>query len=96
MRISRPLKLCAGCCWCASADCCSFSLFVEAPVGNPIGSIHQALVFTQLLLCLQSIFSTRYCFKGFFLRKNCLAFLLTRHFKLNHLTANHVGNLNTW
>jgi len=42
MRISRPLKLCAGCCWCASADCCSFSLFVEAPVGNPIGSIHQA------------------------------------------------------
>ena len=56
MRIFRPLKLCAGCCWCASADICSFSLFVEAPVGNPIGSVHQALVFTQVLLSLHDFF----------------------------------------
>lgn len=41
MRVVRPFKCCAGCCWCADAECCSFNIQVEAPPGNVIGSIHQ-------------------------------------------------------
>lgn len=41
MRVYRPFKCCAGCCWCASADCCAHETFVEAPPGTPIGSVRQ-------------------------------------------------------
>jgi len=41
IRITRPFQCCAGCCWCADAECCSFRLQIEAPEGNVIGSIHQ-------------------------------------------------------
>jgi len=41
MSLTRPFKCCAGCCWCAKADCCSDLIRIEAPPGNPIGSIHQ-------------------------------------------------------
>ncbi|XP_070561767.1 phospholipid scramblase 2-like [Ptychodera flava] len=41
MRISRNFKCCAGCCWCAGADCCAFEVQVEAPVGQVIGYVRQ-------------------------------------------------------
>jgi hypothetical protein len=42
MRIVRPFKCCAGCCWCASpGGCCSQELQVEAPVGTVIGYVKQ-------------------------------------------------------
>jgi len=41
MRVTRPFKLCAGCCWCADADCCSCEIQVEAPPGQVIGSVRQ-------------------------------------------------------
>ena len=32
MRVTRELKLCAGCCWFASCcDCCSYELKIESP-----------------------------------------------------------------
>ncbi|XP_022096954.1 phospholipid scramblase 2-like [Acanthaster planci] len=42
LRISRELKICGGCCWCANADCCAMDIAVEAPVGNVIGYVRQA------------------------------------------------------
>nr|CAB3264958.1 phospholipid scramblase 1-like [Phallusia mammillata] len=42
IRINRPFQCCAGCCWCANADCCALTLSVESPVGNTIGSIRQS------------------------------------------------------
>ena len=44
MRATREFKCCAGCCWCASADCCAFEMMVEAPVGTTVGYIRQASV----------------------------------------------------
>lgn len=41
MSLTRPLKCCPACSWCAGAECCSDLIRVEAPPGNPIGSIHQ-------------------------------------------------------
>ncbi|XP_067946927.1 phospholipid scramblase 2-like [Watersipora subatra] len=42
MKVNREFKCCAGCNWCASADCCAMVVTVEAPVGNIIGSVRQA------------------------------------------------------
>uniref|UniRef100_A0A914URN6 Phospholipid scramblase n=1 Tax=Plectus sambesii TaxID=2011161 RepID=A0A914URN6_9BILA len=41
MKIYRPFKCFAGCCWCAALDCCAHETFIEAPVGVPIGSVRQ-------------------------------------------------------
>lgn len=41
MRIERPFKCLAGCCWCAGDGCSAFELHVEAPVGNVIGYVRQ-------------------------------------------------------
>jgi len=41
MRVVRPFKCCAGCCWCANGECCSLNIQVESPPGNLIGSVHQ-------------------------------------------------------
>ncbi|XP_074653854.1 phospholipid scramblase 1-like isoform X2 [Tubulanus polymorphus] len=41
IRIHRPFKCCAGCCWCADTDCCAQELHIEAPVGNVIGYVRQ-------------------------------------------------------
>uniref|UniRef100_A0A914VNU3 Phospholipid scramblase n=1 Tax=Plectus sambesii TaxID=2011161 RepID=A0A914VNU3_9BILA len=41
MKIYRPFKCFAGCCWCATLDSCAHETFVEAPVGVPIGSVRQ-------------------------------------------------------
>lgn len=41
LRISREFKCCAGCCWCANADCCAWEVQIEAPAGNVIGSVRQ-------------------------------------------------------
>lgn len=42
MRIVRPFKCCAGCCWCVQpGNCCSMELQVEAPVGTVIGYVKQ-------------------------------------------------------
>jgi len=45
IRIVRPFKCCAGCCWCADKECCSFNVIVESPPGNVIGSIRQSRSF---------------------------------------------------
>lgn len=42
IRLTRPFKCCAGCCWCANADHCAFTIDVESPVGTPIGQIRQS------------------------------------------------------
>jgi len=42
MRVVRPFKCCAGCCWCADQDCCSSCIQIESPPGTAIGSIHQS------------------------------------------------------
>lgn len=42
MLIRREFKCCAGCCWCASADCCGYEITVEAPVGTVVGYVRQA------------------------------------------------------
>lgn len=39
--VKREFKCCAGCCWCANADCCAFELQVEAPPGQVIGYVRQ-------------------------------------------------------
>ena len=41
MHVRREFKCCAGCCWCACANCCALELQVEAPPGNVIGYIRQ-------------------------------------------------------
>jgi len=41
IRVTRPFKCCAGCCWCADTNCCSMMIRVEAPEGNLIGTINQ-------------------------------------------------------
>jgi len=45
MRLTREFKCCAGCCWCADADCCGFEVEVESPPGNVIGKIRQRTSF---------------------------------------------------
>lgn len=43
IRLTRPFKCCAGCCWCAGVDpCCSHEIIVEAPPGTMIGKVCQA------------------------------------------------------
>ncbi|XP_033642202.1 phospholipid scramblase 2-like [Asterias rubens] len=42
MRVSREFKCCAGCCWCAAADCCAMEVAIEAPVGQVVGYVRQA------------------------------------------------------
>uniref|UniRef100_F7A786 Phospholipid scramblase n=2 Tax=Ciona intestinalis TaxID=7719 RepID=F7A786_CIOIN len=42
IRMNREFKCCAGCCWCANSDCCSYSINVESPVGTPLGTIRQS------------------------------------------------------
>jgi len=44
IRVTREFKCCAGCCWCANMQCCSYSVKVEAPVGTVIGYVKQAWV----------------------------------------------------
>ncbi|XP_064641883.1 phospholipid scramblase 2-like isoform X2 [Lineus longissimus] len=43
MRIVRPCKCLAGCCWCATRDCdtCALELQVEAPPGEVVGYVRQ-------------------------------------------------------
>ncbi|XP_077998873.1 phospholipid scramblase 2-like [Glandiceps talaboti] len=41
IRVTREFKCCAGCCWCASADCCGFEVKVEAPIGTTVGYVRQ-------------------------------------------------------
>jgi len=41
IRLERKFKCCAGCCWCANADCCAFELAVEAPPGEIVGYVRQ-------------------------------------------------------
>ncbi|XP_038061948.1 phospholipid scramblase 1-like [Patiria miniata] len=41
MRLVRPFKCCAGCCWCADAACCSYEINIESPPGQVIGSVRQ-------------------------------------------------------
>ncbi|XP_022085440.1 phospholipid scramblase 1-like [Acanthaster planci] len=41
IRIERPFKCWAGCCWCANVDCCSWEVNVESPPGYRIGRIRQ-------------------------------------------------------
>ena len=42
MRISRKLKFCAGCCWCAGlCSCCSYEVAIESPPGQVIGYVKQ-------------------------------------------------------
>ncbi|XP_076823563.1 phospholipid scramblase 1-like [Clavelina lepadiformis] len=45
IRLNRPFKCCAGCCWCANSDGCAFTIDVEAPVGTVIGQIRQSQSF---------------------------------------------------
>ncbi|CAH1776139.1 unnamed protein product [Owenia fusiformis] len=42
IRCRRPFKCCAGCCWCASAECCAYTLIVETPAGEVLGTVRQA------------------------------------------------------
>ncbi|XP_070561763.1 phospholipid scramblase 1-like [Ptychodera flava] len=42
IRVNREFKCCAGCCWCANADCCAMEVAVEAPVGTVVGYVRQA------------------------------------------------------
>jgi len=51
IRMNRPFKCCAGCCWCANADGCSMTIDVESPAGNVIGSIRQSYV-ALFLVCM--------------------------------------------
>ena len=44
MKVEREFKCCAGCCWCAFAECCRYEVTVEAPVGTPVGYIRQSYV----------------------------------------------------
>jgi len=39
--IERPFKCCAGCCWCASADCCSMELTIKDSQGQLLGHVKQ-------------------------------------------------------
>jgi hypothetical protein len=41
MTVRREFKCCAGCCWCANADCCAFEVTVEAPPGQVVGFVRQ-------------------------------------------------------
>ncbi|XP_022100005.1 phospholipid scramblase 1-like isoform X2 [Acanthaster planci] len=41
IRVIRPFKCCAGCCWCADADCCACEILIEAPPGQVVGSVRQ-------------------------------------------------------
>jgi len=41
IKVHRDFKCCAGCAWCASADCCAFTVDVEAPVGQRVAYIRQ-------------------------------------------------------
>ncbi|XP_038060625.1 phospholipid scramblase 1-like [Patiria miniata] len=41
IRVERPFKWCAGCCWFANADCCAWEVNVESPPGNIIGRVRQ-------------------------------------------------------
>jgi len=41
IRIVRDFKCCAGCCWCASSNCCAMELTIECPPGNPVGTVKQ-------------------------------------------------------
>ncbi|XP_076807212.1 phospholipid scramblase 2-like isoform X2 [Clavelina lepadiformis] len=45
IRVTRPFKCWAGCCWCANADCCSYNIEIEAPVGQVIGRVRQSQSF---------------------------------------------------
>lgn len=67
IRLTRPFKCCAGCCWCANADCCAFTIDVESPVGTVIGQIRQSWddLFKQNiknLLRIESVFIRTCCF----------------------------------
>lgn len=42
IRVTREFKCCAGCGWCAGADCCAMEITVEAPVGVVVGHVRQA------------------------------------------------------
>ena len=44
IRVSREYKGCAGCCWCAFADCCAHEITIEAPVGQVVGYVRQKYV----------------------------------------------------
>lgn len=41
IRLVRPFKCCAGCCWCADTACCSMEIRVECPPGQIIGTVKQ-------------------------------------------------------
>ncbi|XP_033642110.1 phospholipid scramblase 1-like [Asterias rubens] len=41
IRLVRPFQCCAGCCWCADKDICSYRISVESPPGTVIGTIRQ-------------------------------------------------------
>ncbi|XP_071500941.1 phospholipid scramblase 1-like [Diadema antillarum] len=45
MRVVREFKCCAGCCWCADNDHCSFFIAVESPPGSVIGYVKQTQSF---------------------------------------------------
>ncbi|XP_013384452.1 phospholipid scramblase 2 isoform X1 [Lingula anatina] len=42
VRVNREFKCCAGCCWCAGADCCAMEVSVESPPGQVVGHVRQA------------------------------------------------------
>jgi len=44
-QVNREFKFCAGCCWFADKDCCSWDVQVETTPGNIIGIIAQAQSF---------------------------------------------------
>lgn len=46
IQVTRPLKACAGCCWCADAvSCCSHEVTVESPPGYVVGKVRQTKSF---------------------------------------------------
>lgn len=43
IRVQRPFKCCAGCCWCADpGSCCSMEVTVESPPGQVVGYVKQS------------------------------------------------------
>ncbi|XP_036354549.1 phospholipid scramblase 2-like isoform X1 [Octopus sinensis] len=49
MKVTRELKIGAGCCWFACCNPCSLEVVVEAPVGKVIGKVKQRCSFVRPL-----------------------------------------------
>ncbi|XP_038060920.1 phospholipid scramblase 1-like isoform X2 [Patiria miniata] len=41
IRLERPFKCFAGCCWCADTECCSMEIQIQSPPGQVVGYCRQ-------------------------------------------------------